>query len=600
MQKKRIFAMLLSAMIVMSASAVSVSAACDPGTCVGGTATCTEPAVCDNCGEPHGEPLGHTELVEEEAAVQATCTETGKTAVMGCSRCDYTEGGETIPATGHTELVEKEAAVQATCTETGKTAVMGCSRCDYTEGGETIPATGHTEVPIQEAVTATCTTDGSTAGVKCSVCDEVITAIETIPATGHSFGYTKNSDDSTHAKNCSKCDSEDIANETCTDKGDGTCVCGRTMASQEEPGEEKTAITEVNLRMGGFEVGGTLPTVGAEEANVNYTIDHKWFKNGKEVSDLATIEADKYTCQITLTAKEGYTFKGLTIATFPGFTKQPTQPLTVSEDGSEATTSVTIDKSDKKEESGSGSTGGSSSSSTTNPSVNADAEADKIKGAEAGQKVEVKIDGNTVPAAYVQAALSSKATIVVDYGAYAWEISDVKQVKAVDLSINTSARYLVEQGALKGLKGDNSNVIDIAHDGNLGFKGTLKYNVRKANAGKYVNLYFYNTKTKKLELQGSTKIGSDGYVLLPFTHCSTYVLNITATPASNELFEDFSAGESATVVEDTLPAATNAPAATEAPATTDAAANPETGNSAAALMAIPMAIAAAAIISKKR
>ena len=37
-----------------------------------------------------------------------------------------------------------------------------------------------------------------------------------------------------------------------------------------------------------------------------------------------------------------------------------------------------------------------------------------------------------------------------------------------------------------------------------------------------------------------------------------------------------------------------------ATATTDAAANPETGNSAVALMAIPMAIAAAAVISKKR
>ena len=71
------------------------------------------------------------------------------------------------------------------------------------------------------------------------------------------------------------------------------------------------------------------------------------------------------------------------------------------------------------------------------------------------------------------------------------------------------------------------------------------------------------------------------------------------------MVEDFAAGESATVVEDTLPAATDAPAAdapaaTDAPATTDAAANPETGNSAAALLAIPAALAAAAIVAKKR
>lgn len=71
------------------------------------------------------------------------------------------------------------------------------------------------------------------------------------------------------------------------------------------------------------------------------------------------------------------------------------------------------------------------------------------------------------------------------------------------------------------------------------------------------------------------------------------------------MVEDFAAGESATVVEDTLPAATDAPAAdapaaTDAPATTDAADNPETGNSAAALLAIPAALAAAAIVAKKR
>ncbi len=67
-----------------------------------------------------------------------------------------------------------------------------------------------------------------------------------------------------------------------------------------------------------------------------------------------------------------------------------------------------------------------------------------------------------------------------------------------------------------------------------------------------------------------------------------------------DIVKDFAAGESATVVEDTLPAASDAPAATDAPATTDAAANPETGNSAAALLAIPAALAAAAIVAKKR
>lgn len=74
-----------------------------------------------------------------------------------------------------------------------------------------------------------------------------------------------------------------------------------------------------------------------------------------------------------------------------------------------------------------------------------------------------------------------------------------------------------------------------------------------------------------------------------------------ADTKDDSMVEDFAAGESATVVEDTLPATTDAPAATDATtAATDGAANPETGNSAIALLAIPAALAAAAIVAKKR
>ncbi|MBR4093171.1 MAG: hypothetical protein IKK32_04805 [Oscillospiraceae bacterium] len=256
--------------------------------------------------------------------------------------------------------------------------------------------------------------------------------------------------------------------------------------------------------------------------------------------------------------------------------------------------------------SSSGSSSSSSSSSTTEPEkteekVDVKEETAKIAKAEKGEKVEVKIEGTVVPKDYIESAKESKATVVVDYGSYAWEISDVKNVSgSVDLSIDTNAADMVHIDALRKIEGDNSNIIDIKHNGELGFKGTLKYNVDKKNAGKFVNRYYYNIETGELELQGSTKIDEKGFVHLPFTHCSTYVLNITSDPATSTLFEDLSAGESATVVEGTLPTSINDSAVTDAPATTDAAANPETGNSAAALMAIPMVVAAAAVISKKR
>ena len=40
-------------------------------------ATCTEPSTCSKCGKTQGEPLGHTEAIDE--AVAPTCTETGLT-----------------------------------------------------------------------------------------------------------------------------------------------------------------------------------------------------------------------------------------------------------------------------------------------------------------------------------------------------------------------------------------------------------------------------------------------------------------------------------------------------------------------------------------
>ena len=103
----------------------------------GGSATCTEQAICENCGESYGEPTGHT-LVDVEA-LDATCTTDGYTAHKACA-CGYTEGKEVVPAS-HT-LVDVEA-LDATCTTDGYTAHKACA-CGYTEGKEVVPAS-HTD-----------------------------------------------------------------------------------------------------------------------------------------------------------------------------------------------------------------------------------------------------------------------------------------------------------------------------------------------------------------------------------------------------------------------------------------------------------------------
>ena len=65
--------------------------------CAGGTATCTEQATCEVCGNKYGETLAHT-IVEVDAQ-EATCTKDGWNAYEYCSECEYTTYEE-ISATG--------------------------------------------------------------------------------------------------------------------------------------------------------------------------------------------------------------------------------------------------------------------------------------------------------------------------------------------------------------------------------------------------------------------------------------------------------------------------------------------------------------------
>lgn len=193
----------------------------------GGTATCTEKAICEGCSLPYGNTLGHdftggtwqtdadhhwkkcsrcdvtdTESPHEwnsgKVTTQPTCTTAGQKTYT-CTVCSATKV-ETLDALGHN--FAKYDAKAATCTEIGWNTYFTCTNCNYTTYKE-IAALGHDKIS-HKGKAATCTEKGWNAYDTCSRCN--YTSYKEIAALGHDFtSNTWQSDAHRHWKKCSRC-----------------------------------------------------------------------------------------------------------------------------------------------------------------------------------------------------------------------------------------------------------------------------------------------------------------------------------------------------------------------------------------------------------
>ena len=139
-------------------------------------ATCTEDGKeagkeCTRCDYTEGFAVipatGHT--YTSQVTKEATCTEEGEETYT----CTLEDDSYTIPidALGHD--LNDIPKVEATCTEEGKEAGKECTRCEYLEGLEVIPAMGHscTQYELNGDGTKTAQCDGC--GAIITVNDEV-------------------------------------------------------------------------------------------------------------------------------------------------------------------------------------------------------------------------------------------------------------------------------------------------------------------------------------------------------------------------------------------------------------------------------------------
>ena len=226
--------------------------------CSGGSATCTNAAICTSCGGSYGKELGHDwgewkntgnaqqhtrtcqrDQSHTETAAHTPGTPANCTTPQTCTACGY----EITPSNNNHDWNAWESNGNGTHTHTCKndsshTETTNCSGgsatcearavCDvcHMVYGELAPHT----LTHSPAVDATCTTPGNVEYWHCSVCGKnfsdsagkgELTEI-TSPALNHNWGAWTSNGNSTHTRTCQR-DSSHTETENCSG-GSATCT----------------------------------------------------------------------------------------------------------------------------------------------------------------------------------------------------------------------------------------------------------------------------------------------------------------------------------------------------------------------------------------
>ncbi|MBQ7295219.1 MAG: hypothetical protein IJW86_03375 [Clostridia bacterium] len=264
--------------------------------CTGGTAYCTEQALCEACGNPHG-PLdaNNHKNTTAQPGKAPTCMEAGYTEYKTCDACGTELGKEVIPA----DPDAHKWSTTATSTNDGKHYYA----CEYNEDHKDVYDCVCTDPSI---LPPTCTEGGYTEHY-CDECNYYWTTEPTEPI-GHAWGEWQKDDKGGHYRICSNdvnhidtgiC-AEDASSvvtaPTCTEQGytTYTCnICGYVWVSDytDPTGHhytQKIIDTDHLFTDADYEATG-VTTSACERA------DYYWFdckdcdKNGKDETD-----TDKY------------------------------------------------------------------------------------------------------------------------------------------------------------------------------------------------------------------------------------------------------------------------------------------------------------------
>ena len=120
---------------------------------------------------------------------------------------------------------------------------------------------------------------------------------------------------------------------------------------------------------------------------------------------------------------------------------------------------------------------------------------------------------------------------------YKWTINgnniQADNLKDINLAVDTDSDAIPDD-VISELAGNNPvKQISLAYSGDFGFKASLTYNIGSEYAGKYGNLYYYDS-TGRMIFQNAGTIDADGNISLNFSHASEYAVVI----ADNDVTTD--------------------------------------------------------------
>lgn len=174
-----------------------------------------------------------------------------------------------------------------------------------------------------------------------------------------------------------------------------------------------------------------------------------------------------------------------------------------------------------------------------------------ITTAKAGDTYTVDMsEATVVPKDVLEAAKGKDVDIVLDMNGYKWTINgnniQADNLKDINLSVDTDSDAIPDD-VISELAGNNPvKQISLAYSGDFGFKASLTYNIGSEYAGKYGNLYYYDS-TGRMIFQNAGAIDADGNISLNFSHASEYAV-VIADYADNSATSSIATGDSSPIV----------------------------------------------------